>query len=558
MNKTQKEFPNVPFTMHRRAHRNMCKKERLISSPVPLAASRTVPTTENAPLRAPHLALLRVPQLLKTRHHRQHPSLALHRLAHRMMHVPHAPKLVILRPMAMPKAVNMPHPVLTPRGRQRPNLLVDERRARDLGEQRGLAGRRVVEPVGDVEGGRGGMAPVGEAGGGGEEVGDGEEAGGGVGGLEEARGGGEVLGVERRHEGRDVCVGWLFRGGGGGGGAHNSELRGGEDDDEEDASASVAAAFSTEALHASSVHSAFEDSRGPATLPATLARLIRAAPAPVPEAALVADVGKVYAALRKPDGTKYTGNLERAVRGSLCSTGLFERNGEGAWGLKVEATRQYEERLRERRVRMEEGRELKRKERGVDGAGLGNGGGGGGASGATPEDGGEGRVKRKYVRKNPGTPRLKKGAKREAVLEMLAGFSANLRAQPPWQNCFADPFKAFKGSESEDEAWKKLGNDRFVFMLQMYSYFQDIIEQRHAVAEILDGQKAKSAGKAASGSGGAGGGGGGGASSADVGRFLATAERLEGNMGRLSERLEGFMASYALGNEERDDMTREE
>jgi len=200
------------------------------------------------------------------------------------------------------------------------------------------------------------------------------------------------------------------------------------------------------------------------TLPCVLANYIRSQPnKSAPEDELCREVRKVYTELRKPDGTKYVGDLERAVRGSLASTRLFEKDGDG-WALREEEFRVYEQRLTERAARQEEEKMAKRKSR------------------EGTED--EPRAKRKYSKK-PGTPgtRVKKGAKREAIIEMLTQFSEHLRDQPNWQTCFQNPFKSFKGSESEDDVWKKLGNERFVFMLQMFNYLDDIVRNRHAAAE---------------------------------------------------------------------------
>ncbi|KAJ8902819.1 hypothetical protein NDN08_006139 [Rhodosorus marinus] len=216
----------------------------------------------------------------------------------------------------------------------------------------------------------------------------------------------------------------------------------------------------------------------PRTLPAVLAGHMRTQAKPVNEEELCAEVGKVYGELRKPDGTRYTGNLERAVRGSLCSTGMFEKLEDGTWTLREEQTQAYEERLAARAAKQEAEKNNKRRRRAE--------------SAKTEEVEGDGteRRKRKYVRKNL-SARMKRSEKREAILEMLRTFSENLRKDPSWSSCYSNPFKSFKGNEQADDVWKKLGNDKFVFMLQMWYYLTDVIQHRHLIQEQLAKEKQK-------------------------------------------------------------------
>lgn len=99
------------------------------------------------------------------------------------------------------------------------------------------------------------------------------------------------------------------------------------------------------------------------TLPMVLANYMRSHNKSIPEEELCAEVDKVYSDLRKPDGTRYVGNLERAVRGSLCSTGMFEKLSDGTWTLREEQTRVYERRLMDRAAKQEAHKTSKRRKR---------------------------------------------------------------------------------------------------------------------------------------------------------------------------------------------------
>lgn len=55
-----------------------------------------------------------------------------------------------------------------------------------------------------------------------------------------------------------------------------------------------------------------------------------------------------YDELRKPDGTKYKGTLEKAVNGALYSTGVFTKNNDGTWLISEMAILEYEGRLQKK------------------------------------------------------------------------------------------------------------------------------------------------------------------------------------------------------------------
>mmetsp|Transcript_8047 Transcript_8047/g.24238 ORF Transcript_8047/g.24238 Transcript_8047/m.24238 type:complete len:366 (+) Transcript_8047:98-1195(+) len=215
----------------------------------------------------------------------------------------------------------------------------------------------------------------------------------------------------------------------------------------------------------------------PRTLPAVLAHHMRSQGKPVSETELCNEVKKVYTDLRKPDGTRYTGNLERAVRGSLCSTGMFEKLENNMWTLREEQTQVYEQRLAAKQAKIEAEKSIKRRRKAES------------VKADEEVEGGE-RRKRKYVRKNPST-RLKRSEKRDAILDMLGTFSENLHKDQNWSQCYANPFKSFKGDEQADDVWKKLGNDKFIFMLQMFHYLSDLIQHRHLIQEQLAKEKQK-------------------------------------------------------------------
>lgn len=75
---------------------------------------------------------------------------------------------------------------------------------------------------------------------------------------------------------------------------------------------------------------------------------------------------------------------------------------------------------------------------------------------------------------------------------MLGTISENLRNENNWAACHSNPFKGFKGDEQVDDVWKKLGNDKFIFMLQMFNYLTDLIQNRHLIQEQIAKNNSKS------------------------------------------------------------------
>ena len=55
-----------------------------------------------------------------------------------------------------------------------------------------------------------------------------------------------------------------------------------------------------------------------------------------------------YDELRKPDGTKYKGSLEKAINGTLYSTGVFERHDNKRWTIKESSLASYEDRVQKK------------------------------------------------------------------------------------------------------------------------------------------------------------------------------------------------------------------
>ncbi|GJQ10893.1 hypothetical protein GpartN1_g2684.t1 [Galdieria partita] len=83
------------------------------------------------------------------------------------------------------------------------------------------------------------------------------------------------------------------------------------------------------------------------TLPLCILEFMRNIGRPVTEEEILEQAKKKYSILRKSDGSRYKENQIRAVKGSLCSTGIFmkaDQNGK-EWIVNEEAAKQYEAKM---------------------------------------------------------------------------------------------------------------------------------------------------------------------------------------------------------------------
>ncbi|KAK8811568.1 hypothetical protein WA158_003302 [Blastocystis sp. Blastoise] len=146
-------------------------------------------------------------------------------------------------------------------------------------------------------------------------------------------------------------------------------------------------------------------------------------------------IGDNFTELRKADGTKYKGDHFKAINGALFSTGVFKRTDIDAYEERMQ--KKFEERCRKRKSAPEEPIPMHMSQ---------------------PK-------KRKYTcRRN----------KRESIIHMLQNITDNYRQQPQNnQSYLKNPFKGLTGDEDIPRLRKRLGEEKYEFLLQIYSFFED-------------------------------------------------------------------------------------
>eukprot|EP00743_Colponemidia_sp_Colp-15_P004414 GILK01004760.1.p1 GENE.GILK01004760.1~~GILK01004760.1.p1 ORF type:complete len:346 (-),score=46.27 GILK01004760.1:295-1260(-) len=188
------------------------------------------------------------------------------------------------------------------------------------------------------------------------------------------------------------------------------------------------------------------------TLPGFLIKFVRGK-GTATEEEMFQEVIKVYDDLRKPDGTRYKGTIEKSIRGSLYANNLFERAEDGTWKVKEPESSLYERQVGERMMKRQREKFDQLQHRGQRKRRIGD----------------EGQALVARPRKQ------RKSTKKQAIIEMLDNFSKHLMGEADWKVCFNNPFKGFKGTESEQDLWKKLGHERFIGVMQTYNYFKDML-----------------------------------------------------------------------------------
>eukprot|EP00753_Platysulcus_tardus_P003427 PLAT12454.18.p1 GENE.PLAT12454.18~~PLAT12454.18.p1 ORF type:complete len:333 (+),score=101.87 PLAT12454.18:90-1088(+) len=226
------------------------------------------------------------------------------------------------------------------------------------------------------------------------------------------------------------------------------------------------------------------------TLNGYLIHTLRSAQRPLSRSELTAAVRGSYDSLRKLDGTRYKGNLERAVTGALHSTGVFEKQDGGIWRLNEEKAKEYEAKVTKRF------RDQARKRK-------------------SSTDGGPAPKKRRR-------PYTKRAERREAFVGLLSKVMSRHRAVGPdgSLDLMDNPLRALEGMTDELRIKRKLGDGRFVFLMQFFNYFEDLLLRGIGVdASASEGGTARAA------------------AAADSRALAAQVRQLEGTVMELSERL---------------------
>ncbi|KAK8815665.1 hypothetical protein WA538_004790 [Blastocystis sp. DL] len=178
------------------------------------------------------------------------------------------------------------------------------------------------------------------------------------------------------------------------------------------------------------------------TLVGSIASFIKMEKMPMSIDELVLHLTPIFPDLRKMDGTRYKGNIVKAVNGALSSTGIFQRLENGKWVLNEEEYDQYEQRTQKK---IDSRSKRKRN----------------GDSHADDE-----KAKRKYAKRRD---------RRQTIISLLETISDYQRRSNAERNAiyFKNPFIGITGLENVESLQQKMGRTRFLLCMQMYYMFKD-------------------------------------------------------------------------------------
>lgn len=149
-----------------------------------------------------------------------------------------------------------------------------------------------------------------------------------------------------------------------------------------------------------------------------------------------------FESLRKPDGNKYKGDPLKAIYGALHSTGVFRKTEDDKWELCESKIDEYEEKLRKKF----ESKGAKKREL------------------ADPHFK---RPRKKYTRRS---------GKREDLVRLLSQISSKYRDNSAANAVyFRNPFKGC--DETEEKIKNRFGEEKFTLLLQIYNYFEDLLNK---------------------------------------------------------------------------------
>eukprot|EP01016_Furgasonia_blochmanni_P045223 TRINITY_DN6347_c0_g1_i2.p1 TRINITY_DN6347_c0_g1~~TRINITY_DN6347_c0_g1_i2.p1 ORF type:complete len:476 (+),score=70.58 TRINITY_DN6347_c0_g1_i2:149-1576(+) len=226
-----------------------------------------------------------------------------------------------------------------------------------------------------------------------------------------------------------------------------------------------------------------QDNVAEITLTGYLIKLIRQNGGYNTEDSLAEGVKKIIDFLRRPDGSKYSGDVMRTVRGCLFSNNLFFRvsHSEDEWGIKEDLAKQFEEQTARkimRKIENKEKRKISKKEKllvdneriakiNTDDQDID-------ILGRDVDFGGPGEMMKTDLGKR--RRYKKKKEKYELAVKLMDKCCAYIKQNKLGTNLLKNPFRFFNGNESFEEIWQKLGGgEKAIGILQCFEFFQPLI-----------------------------------------------------------------------------------
>lgn len=179
---------------------------------------------------------------------------------------------------------------------------------------------------------------------------------------------------------------------------------------------------------------------------------------------VVIEVSKVYPTLRRSDGSKYTGNIDKTVRACLTTLDAFKEVDGIYWTIRQEQAQMYQEKTTEKLKNILS--QKKKNKIGIEGN-------------INPQGNeiSEGQNEKKAEKLKPKRRYKRKCEKYEQIYNLLDDCSKVIKSDTKTKYLLDNPFKRVKGNETSQSLWKKLGPERMMGIVQCFEFFSPVIHE---------------------------------------------------------------------------------
>jgi len=197
------------------------------------------------------------------------------------------------------------------------------------------------------------------------------------------------------------------------------------------------------------------------------------------------EVSKSYDTLRRSDGTKYTGDLAKALKGCLTSSEIFKEVGDNVWGIREKEAKLYEEKTTKKLktlINKKKGRSGRKKESDQEGEAESDDD----LSGSDNES-----IDSMEMDRSMPVKKVKYSVMEyQKIYNLLETSLKKFKGVDGGNPSGTNIFESLTEIETPESALLKIGNDKFMGILDCFEYFRPYIQESlKKVNDLSSGQK---------------------------------------------------------------------
>lgn len=184
------------------------------------------------------------------------------------------------------------------------------------------------------------------------------------------------------------------------------------------------------------------------------------------------EVSKCYDTLRRSDGSKYTGDLAKALKGCLTSSEIFKEVGENVWAIREKEAKMYEDKTTKKLktlINKKKGRSGRKKGGGQDEEAESDDDMSGSEAGSDDSMELDKSMPAKKVKPT--------GGKYDKMYNMLEIYAKDIKANEVTAGLIQNPLERLGEHDTTEDALKKVGNERFLGILECFEYFSPLLQE---------------------------------------------------------------------------------